>query len=219
MRTIENLLFVLCFTVIPLTMMVLLAYKLVRSVRERSARAALREAGWEPIPERDPALRAALEDLRIGGPRSRLFDGARLSRDGEPLLFVVHEPRRRGQSEYQRSDKLLIAPRTTPGPIGVVNRRSGGLMEKAAIGLAGALGSEPIDAPGWEWALVAGPTPATGWPPEVGAALAGVLRPGEWLHLGADHLAIRLPDHALPSPALREARARFAELRAALGEP
>lgn len=220
MRTIENLLFVFCFTAIPLAMMVVLAYRLVRWLRERRAWGQLREEGWEPIPEHDPGLRDALQDLHIGVARSRLVDRARLESDGEPLTFVVHQPPRRAQSELNASspDKLLIAPRSTPGPIGVVYRRTGGLMERAAVKVAGALGAQPIDAPGWEWAVVSGPTPASGWPPEMGAALANLLRPGETLHLGARHLAIRLPDDALASPVLREARARVAALRAALGE-
>lgn len=201
-------------------MVALIAYRLVAWIRDRRAMAALREAGWTPIADDDPALRDAIDDLRLSSSRARFFDRARLGEGTEALLFVARQIRRGGGTDPSLGGgstiTLAIAPRAAREPIGVVTRREGGLAESALLGLAGALGSTPIEPPGWEWAIVSGPGAVEAWPAGAGAALEQALRPGERLYLGERHVAIAAAPHRPRSELMGAARDRLAAIRAAL---
>lgn len=214
MPPIDSLLFLACFTLVPLAMFALLTHRLVRWIADRRAVATLRREGWSPLAPDDRALVDALEDLRLGAPRARWFDHARYG-DGEDAILIVTREIRRPPSDLGERRTFAIARRAPGGPVGTVSRRAGGVMESVVLGVAGALGPAPIEPPGWSWAIVSSPSPIDTWPASAGAAMEPLVRPGEHVLLGAHHVAVAQRDRPL-AELMREARERLATIRAAM---
>jgi len=198
---------------IPVLMVASLVWLGVRHLRDKSAQAAAVESGaWAMVPAEDGQLQAALADLELShgaiagawqAPPILVVDWSHASKGADPEL-------RTGQRR-----RLIIAPRHQAGPRGVASRKGGGMLEAAAEGVARQLGATPLQAPGWEWARVAGPD-GTFLSAEVGAAVDTQVGPGERLHLGARHIALSLPEGPM-GPVLDTAAARVDALQAALG--
>ncbi|MDG1483446.1 MAG: hypothetical protein P8R54_27900 [Myxococcota bacterium] len=201
------------FICVPIMMVAALIWLGVRHLRDKAARAAAVASGdWVALQETDPALLAALADLRlshgaVAGAWSAqpvvVVDWSSTSRSADPDL-------RTGERR-----RLVITERAQPGPRGVASRRGGGMIEAAAEGIGRLLGAAPLAAPGWQWARVAGPD-GTFLSPAIGAAMASVVGPGERLHLGTDHVALSLPEGPV-GPLLGAALVRVEALSDALG--
>lgn len=214
MPPIDSLLFVACFTLVPLAMLALLAYRFVRWIADHRAVATLRADGWSPLAQDDRALVDALEDLHLTAPRARWFDHARYG-DGEDAILIVTREIRRPASDFGERRTFAIVRRPAGGPVGTISRRAGGVMESVALGVAGALGPAPIEPPGWSWAIVGSPSPVETWPASAGAAMEPLVCPGEHVLLGARHVAIAQRERPL-AELMREARERLGTIRAAM---
>lgn len=190
MERLESIAFLALCLGLPLVMAALLLRHFVRWLlsRRREGR-AVKALGWEP--SGDGALREALEDAGLQvGERTRLFD----VRQRRGLVTARCHRRALGGARSQTSGErraLLVVPREAPGPRGVAQPKTGGLLESIALGLGEALGARALDPEGWSWAHVHGPG---GWlSAEDADAVRALLGPQDRLHLGARHVVLSRP--------------------------
>lgn len=190
MESLTAIVFLALMAGIPILMIGVLVYRLIRwAVLRAGWKTTLEERGWAA--HRDEALiREALEDAGFSTRRAWLTWLAH--KDG---AFVARYRRRTRQHGDTR--RVLVVPRPTKGPRGTIQPRAGGLLEGVALFVASSIVGEPGDFDGWEWALVF----ARGeeWlDAEASPPLRDYLREGEMLAFGTSHVVLALPDGEVP---------------------
>lgn len=202
--------FALCLGV-PVAMASILVWRLVQWIASRrgwSRRMA--EGAWRPLEE--SKVRAQLVPAGLRDERTTLSHLA--EKDGVWVADYHWVSRGTAKNRMGRRRRLVIVERVTEGDPGVLQRRGGSLLEKAAVGLGGMFGQDPIELEGWEWALVYGPA---GWlPAERAAAVDALIGPGERLHLSRTHAVLSMPEGRMDA-LLDDAATRAEKLREAVG--
>lgn len=190
MESLTSIVFLALMAGIPILMIGVLAYRLVRwAVLRAGWKNTLAERGWRPH-EDESLVRAALEDA--GFPTKRAWLTWLAQKDG---AFVARYRHRAGRSGETR--RVLVVPRATKGPCGTLQPRLDGLIEGVTVFVASAVVGEPGDFDGWEWALVF----ARGeqWlDPAASPPLRDFLQDGEMLAFGNSHVVLALPDGEVP---------------------
>jgi len=193
MEKLESFVFLALCATIPLLMVAVLVYRAVRWLVLRARwNTLLEERGWSPGGEQ-AVIEAACED--VGLPVRRASLSWLAARDGAFIALY----RRRGPGKQSGvTRRLLLAPRETPGATGTIQPRVGGLLEKAALAVAG-LSGEQAEIEGWEWAIVFTRGDGDDWlPAEASPRLRDFLHPGETLHLGERWTVLSLNDGDMP---------------------
>jgi len=204
----ESIAFLALCLGVPVAMVSILVWRGIAALRDRSASAAMLEDGWDALDD------AAREDLAVvvgelGMPmeRAHLHDAVR--RDDVAVARYRRRARGNASAKTGGADRWLIVAPCDSEARCVVEPRTGGVLEKVALGIAG-----DAPRPGWEWAIVSGPHAP---PDDRSGALRPLLRPGERLHVGGRAFALSLNADLVRRSDALAAFERATELRAALG--
>ena len=207
--------FLLVFLGIPLIMVIMLVWLGMRHLRDKRARAAAVQSGeWVEVDPTQGDLQAILTDLNLTHGQ---FKQAWQTPDASTTVVVwskLNEVRTH-ETSVGIQKLMILGARPQPGPRGVATRKSGGMLEAAAMGAARQLGHDTMAPPGWEWARVIAPD-GTFLSPERGQAVAPHVDVGSTLHLGTTHLALS-QRYGPVGHLLDTATERLQALQAALG--
>ncbi|TVQ90450.1 MAG: hypothetical protein EA397_12750 [Deltaproteobacteria bacterium] len=217
MPDLGSIVFLLILLGIPLIMIGLGIWRLGGWIASRRGVVQqIRSGRWQADPARAPDLARILQQVGLSRPQGEVYQVHRTGEGADTVWAASFRWRDPGPAREHRQGgalRVLVASRSEPGPIGVVQPRRGGLFEQAVLQASDALGWKTEEHDGFEWALVHREPQGRAWlDAQVGEALRSALTGGETLYLGADYLVLSLPEGPLDQ-LLDDGGARLRSLR------